>query len=144
MNALERRVQAVKAWSELEGDITDELLRAISGAFAMVACADGSLEKSEIDEFLAYVRGIESFSDVDMSALERHFREFGEALIDDYDGGRKLALDAIAAMRGDEEKRQRVVRAAQIALVADEDVKEVEEMVLGMICEALGLDPMEY
>jgi len=44
-------------------------------------------------------------------------------------------------MKGAPEGRELVLRAAPIAIVADEKLEAVEETALGRVCEALGVDP---
>ena len=135
---------AENAWHRFDEEIPDALLRAVSGAFAVVTCADGVVAESEIEMFVDMVKDIRAFAAVDLDELERHFRDLAGAILVDFEAGRRLAHEAIAAVKDDDKHRALVVSAAQIAIVADERLQDREEVVLGQICEVLGLDPDSY
>ncbi|MEM9493323.1 MAG: TerB family tellurite resistance protein [Myxococcota bacterium] len=136
--------EAIAAWTRFDEEISDALLRAVSGAFAAVACADGVLDEKEVDMFLDMVRDSNAFTRVDLAALEQHFRNLATAILGDFEAGRKRALEEIAAARGNDKHTALVVSAAQIAIVADEKLRAREEVALRQICEVLGLDPALY
>lgn len=133
------------AWEHFDEAVPDELLRAVSGAFALAACADGSLDEAEIAAFLDLIKDTRGFRSVDLGALEAQFRSLGRAILEDYEEGRRHALQEIALLRkGDPKQTALVVSAAQIAIVSNGELAEAEELILGQICEALGLDPSAY
>lgn len=138
------KADVLAAWQRFDEQVPDVLLRAASGAFIVVACADGSLDDSEIDIFLDMVRDTRSFAQVDMEALEQHFRALGKAILRDLDGGRRRALEAVALVKGNDKQTALVVSAAQSAILADARMQSVEETALRQICEVLGLDPALY
>lgn len=135
---------AENAWHKFDEEVPDVLLQAVSGAFAVVACADGEVAESEIEMFLDMVKDIRAFASVHIDQLERHFRDLADAILVDFEDGRRLALEAIATVKDDDKHKALVVSAAQIAIVADERLQEREEVALGQICEVLGLDPGSY
>ena len=142
---MEAKIHSARsAWHRFDEEVSDVLLRAVSGAFAVVACADGELAESEVDMFVDMVRDTRAFAKVDLRALQQHFRELACAMIADFDEGRQLAYQAIAAVKGDDRCTALVVSAAQIAIVADRKLRKREEVLLGQICEVLGLDPAAY
>lgn len=140
----ERKTGALEAWNRFDEQVSDELLRAVSGAFAVVACADGCLDESEIQMFLDLIKDTREFAKVDRGALEQHFRALGKAIVADFDEGRRRALQEIALVKGYNDRTALVVSAAQIAIIADAKLQEVEEAALRQICEVLGLDPNVY
>ncbi|MEM8607439.1 MAG: TerB family tellurite resistance protein [Myxococcota bacterium] len=137
----EQLAYAVAAWSRFNAEVSDDLLRALSGAFALVASADGELATSEVDGFVQLLRDKASvFSNVDFDALEGSFRELTDALIANPDDGRLRALDCVAGVRGDATKSELVRSAAAIALAADGRVRAPEEAAVKEIHRVLGLD----
>ncbi len=141
----ERHLRAVAAWERFDREVSDELLRAVSGAFAIVACADGRLEESEIGAFIDMVRDTRSFRSVDLEALEAQFRSIGKAILEDFQDGRQHALQEVALLaEGDPDETALVVSAAQIAIVSNGRLDEAEEAILGEICRILKLDPNAY
>ncbi|MFW6050829.1 MAG: TerB family tellurite resistance protein [Myxococcota bacterium] len=140
----EAQAQAIAAWSRFDAEVTDELLRAVAGAFAAIACADGELAESEVDRFVETVIASDALPNVDAGRLETSFRDLCQAIFTDFEEGRRRALAAVARVKGDPRKAELVVRAGQVAVVADERLQPPEENALREICGALGLDPAEY
>jgi tellurite resistance protein len=137
--------RALATWERFDEEVPDEVLRAVSGAFALVACADGNLEEAEIETFLDMVREMRVFHHVNLATLEAQFRHLGRAILDDFEEGRRHALQEIALLKkGDPKQTALVVSAAQIAIVSNSQLADAEELVLQQICEALGLDPAAY
>lgn len=144
MDLDEAQAQAIATWSRFDADVTDELLRAVAGAFAAIACADGELAESEVDRFVETVISSDALPKVDASRLEASFRDLCQAIFTDFEEGRRRALDAVERVKGDPQKAELVVRAGQVAVVADERLQPPEEAALREICERLGLDPERY
>lgn len=140
----ERKTAAVTAWHRFDEQVPDTLLRAVSGAFAVVACADGQLDQSEIDIFIDMIKDTRAFAEVDVDTLAQHFRALGQAILADFEEGRRGAFEAIALVKGNDKQTALVVSAAQIAILADTKLQASEENALRQICEILGLDPALY
>lgn len=139
------RGDARVTWSELAGgEVTDELLRAVCGAYAIVASADGHVADDEVATFLGMVRQDERFPFINPRRLEDVFRELTAAILEDGVKGRALAFGAIEKFKGDAECSTIIIGAAQMSIVADGVLEEVEEAVLAQICWALGVDPAGY
>lgn len=132
---------AIATWARFNASVCDDLLRALSAAFALVAAADGELAKSEVDEFVELLRSkADVFSGIDFGALEISFRDLTDSLIADPEDGRLRAFDCIACVKGDSDKCELVRSGAAIALAADGHVRAPEEAAMQEICTALGLD----
>lgn len=132
-------------WSELAGgEVTDELMRAVCGAYAIIACSDGEVADEEVEAFLGLVRQDERFPFINPKLLETVFRELTSAILEDGVKGRALAFGAIEKFKGDTERSEIVIRAAQLGIVADGVLEPVEEAALAQICRALGVDPAGY
>jgi tellurite resistance protein len=133
---------AVAAWSRFEDRVPDELLRAVSGAFLLVAASDGELSRSEADRFLDVLRSkTDVFSALDFPELEKMFRDLSEALFADPSDGKRRALECVARARDLPEHAELVTSAAQIAADADGRLEAVEESVMGDIRRTLGVEP---
>lgn len=132
---------ALASFARFDAEVSDELLRAVAGAFALVAAADGDVDAREIERFVALVRERrEAFGSLDVARLERGFRDLGEAFLTDATDGRRRALEDIARVKHDAGSRELVLAAARIALLADQRVRASEKDVLHSICRALGVE----
>jgi tellurite resistance protein len=131
---------AIATWVRFNEDVTDVLLRALSGAFALVAASDGELARSEVDGFVEMLRGkTDVFSGLDFEALESTFRELTDALIANPEDGRQRAFDCITRVAGDPVRSELVRSAAAIAVASDGRVRATEESTLQEISRTLGL-----
>lgn len=136
--------EAERIWGRFDDEVGDDLLRAVSGAFAFVACADAHLDDMEVERFLSWIGEHDAFDALDKAALEARFRELADAFRADFDEGARHATEAVARVKGSKEGRELVLRAAQIAVVADERLEAVEEAALARVCAALGVDPADW
>jgi tellurite resistance protein len=137
----ERTAFSVAALSRFDERASDVLLRAVAGAFAVVACADGELAPSEVDAFVAFVRSSPALARLDADALERLFRDLCDAILTDFATGRVRALDAVAAVKGEPASAELVLHAARVATMADDKLRKVEQVALMAIVKSAGLDP---
>lgn len=130
---------AVAAWSRFEERVPDDLLRAVSGAFLLVAASDGEFSRSEADRFLEVLRDKSAvFSGIDFPQLEKTFRDLTDALFADPEDGKRRALECVASARDVPEHAELVAGAAQIAADADGRLEAVEESVIADIRRTLG------
>lgn len=134
---------ALASWAHFSDDVSDELLRAVTGAFALVAAADGHLSDPEVNRFLQLLRDREAlFFGLDLNSVERVLRDICSALVADPQHGRQTALDYVAAVASNEQHRELVMAAARIALLADGRELSSEQDVLTMISDSLGASPL--
>ena len=137
----ESMAYAIATWARFDAGISDDLLRALSAAFALVAAADGELAESEVDEFIDLLRRkADVFSGINFHELERAFRDLTDSLIADPEQGRARACDCITRVKGDAEKCELVRSGAAIALAADGRARAPEQAAIQDICTALGLE----
>lgn len=133
---------AIAAWSRFDREASDDLLRALSGAFALVAAADGSLAPSEVQGFVSVLRSkAEVFASLDFGLVEPAFRELIDAMMADPNDGRARALAWVSRVKGEPEHCELVRSGATIVAVADGTVREAESVAVRDICVALGLEP---
>jgi tellurite resistance protein len=131
---------ALAAWSRFDAEVSDELLRAVAGAFVLVASADGELDQKEASQFLEAISARANvFEPLDFTALSNRFGDLCAAMFDDPEDGRRLALQCVARMRALPEQARLVQGAAQIAAAADGRVRPPEQAALRAIDAALGL-----
>lgn len=132
---------ALAAWNRFDESISDGLLRAVAGAFVLVAAADGELSRSEADRFFQVLRSkADVFAAIDFKALDKTFGDLADAMFADPEDGRRLALDCVSRVRGVPEHAELVKSAAEIAAAADGRLQEVERSVMRDVCRALGLE----
>ncbi|GAB5542673.1 MAG: TerB family tellurite resistance protein [Sandaracinaceae bacterium] len=131
--------EAEGIWRRFDEEVSDALLRAVSGAFAFVACADAHLAEAEVERFLAWVEARDVFERLPADRLEAHFRGLAQAFAHDFADGERRATEAVAAVGQDPRARELVLSAARVAVVADERLMEVEEAAVARIRAALGL-----
>lgn len=142
MDLDETMAYALLSWERFDEAVTDELLRAVCGAFAIVATADGDVVEEEMNRFLEVLQDqAEVFPQLDMESVERLFRDLCNAILTDPEGGRQHALSEIAQVKGQPTHQELVRSAAQIAVLADQRVQRNEELSVAEICTALGIDP---
>ena len=136
----EEAAYALASWRRFDSAITDDLVRAITSAFVLVAVADGDLAQSEIDRFILLIREQENeLAPLDIDRVNLLFRDIGAALFSDPTTGRSQALELIAAVKGNAIHCELVRSAAEIAVAADNREQASEKEVLQEICSAMGI-----
>ncbi|MGB5696380.1 MAG: TerB family tellurite resistance protein [Polyangiales bacterium] len=137
----ETEAYAIATWARFNASVPNDLLRALSGAFALVAASDGELAKSEVDAFVQLLRAKAGvFAGIDLDSLETTFRDLADSLIADPEDGRLRALQCIGLVKGDPEKAEMVRSGAAVALAADGRARAPEEATMRAIRAALGLE----
>ena len=111
---------ALASWARFDGAVGDKLLKAISGAFALVATVDGDVAQAEIDSFMQLLHDhAEHLPVLDLKQVEGLFRDITGALLSDPAAGREHALACVAGVVGRAEQCELVRSAAEIAVAAD-------------------------
>ncbi|HSN84896.1 MAG TPA: TerB family tellurite resistance protein [Polyangiales bacterium] len=130
---------ALAAWNRFDETISDGLLRAVSGAFVLVAAADGELSRTEAERFFEVLQSeSEVFSAIDFRQLRKTFGDLADAMFADPEDGKRLALECVARVKGVPAHAELVKSAAQIAAAADGRLEKVEESAMQEIRRALG------
>lgn len=136
----EAELYAQAAWQRFEHEVDDRLLRAVTGAFVLIAASDGDLAEVEAERFLDLMHGrARLFPKLDFAAVGLFYRDLTTALLSDPAGGRAQALDCVAAVRDVAAHCLLVLAAARVAVEADAAAREPELKVLEEIRVALGL-----
>jgi len=138
--SLEGQGYALMAWKRFDADVTDELLRAVTSAFALVAASDGDVAEAEDREFLSMLQNkTDLFGILDFDAVDRVFQDICGAILSDPASGRAHALGSINAVNNNETHAELVLSAAEIAIHADDRVNAAETRILNDIRTTLGL-----
>lgn len=131
---------ALAAWKRFDEEVTDELLRAVAGAFVLVATSDGELSRSEANRFIETLGSkADALSPLDFGALARTFRDLSDGMLTNPEEGKRLALRYVGQVKETPQYAELVLGAAKIAASADGRVELVEELVVGDIRKVLGL-----
>jgi tellurite resistance protein TerB len=131
---------ALAAWNRFDENVPDGLLRAVAGAFVLVAAADGALSRSEAERFFQVLRSkADVFSAIDFRTLGKTFGDLADAMFADPEDGKRLALECVARVKGVPAHADLVKSAAEIAAAADGRLESAEQSVMRDVRRALGL-----
>lgn len=117
---------------------------AACGAFLLVAVADARIETIEEARFLGGVVNHPAFRSFSSEALAAEYNRLVAALAADYDAAEAEILSALAAVKKDARALEAAKIAARHAVIADDFLKPQEEVALGRIARALGVDPDDF
>ena len=123
-------------WIEIATTAGDEELDAAAAAYALVACVDNHLDAGERKCFEELVP-----SQGKGPRVREAFAGHVGALMNNFEKARKAAFAALDKVKGSGVPADRVLRIAQMAVVADGDIGEAEEAILQEIGVALGNQP---
>ena len=123
------------------GPFHDEALKGLAAAFALVAAADLELAEEEVERFLELVRVDQRLSEIDAKLLEPQFRALTNAILENPELGRHAAFELIHSVKEHPGLPEKIIEAAQLAVVADARIEDAEEGTLREIAVALGVDP---
>ena len=112
----------------------------VTGAFLAVAFADGRYDPSEEQRFLATIANDPTLSCVRSEALQEAYNVLLHAFENDFATAAERVLELICGVKNDSAIAAAVKTAARGAVVADERVAPQEELMLGRIAEALGVE----
>ena len=142
MSFEEEAAYAIASWQRFNSGITDNVARAITSAFVLVAAADGDLARSEIERFITLLRDREGIftPPLELDRMESLFRDIGSAIFSDPIAGRRQALEFIATVKANATHCELVRSAAEIAIVADNRELAAEQEVMEQICEAMEIE----
>lgn len=119
----------------------DRLVHAFAAAWALIGCADGDLDRLEMARFLEAAANQPALAEVTPETLTGRLTASAEDVLRGGPKGHQQALDMISAIANDPQAVAVVVAAARAALVANREIKPVEESALNNIANALGVDP---
>lgn len=112
----------------------------VTGAFLAVAFADARYHATEENRFLGTIANHKALAFISTFALQDAYNTISAEIRKDYSAAATRILQSIGAIRNDERIAEAVKVAARGAIVADHVVTAQEELMLGRIAEALGLE----
>jgi tellurite resistance protein len=128
--------------SILGGGRSESLMKTatpVTGAFLLVAFADGRYEPSEESRFLSTIANQPALACVNTQALQDAYNLLVGEIDADYAAAADRILAAIASMKDDAQISAAIKVAARGAVVADNRIAPQEEAMLDRIAAALGL-----
>lgn len=141
MSHEEEVAYAIASWQRFDSQVTDDLARAVTSAFVLVAVADGDLAQSEIDKFILMIGEQKDLvAPIGIDRIRLLFRDVGSAIMSDPVTGREHALESIAAIKDNASYCELVRSAAKIAVAADNRELASERAVMKVICDAMGIE----
>ena len=140
MASIEDSSYAVASWQRFENTLTNDLMRAMTSAFALVATADGDLATDEVARFAELLRKQSlPLATLSPQEVERAFTDAVTALLSDPGGSRQRALANVASVKHNSTECKIVMAVANVAVHADHQSRSTEEHAMGDIQTALGL-----
>ena len=140
MASIEDTSYAVASWQGFEDALANELLRAMTSAFALIATADGDLAQEEIARFADLLRKQSlPLARLSPQQVERAFTDAVTALLSDPGNSRERALQTIAGVKHNAVECKIVMAVANVAAEADHQQRATERHAIGDIETALGL-----
>ena len=140
MSFEEEAAYALVSWRRFDSVVTDDVARALTSAFVLVAVSDGDLAEAEIDRFILLIQERENLLDtIGIDRFDLLFRDIGTAILSDPSGGRRHALELISAVKGNAIHCELIRSAAEIAIIADNRTLASEQEILQEICKAMGI-----
>ena len=118
---------------------TSATMNAVGAAFAYVACADGRVDEAEINRVASFVQSVQALREEAPTNLAAILQNYATPFLEDFSKAEANAHEAIAQIRGNPDASSLVIRAAQIAIVADQELHRHEEIALERICTTLGV-----
>ena len=125
-------------WIEIATTAEDDELEAAAAAYALVACVDRHLDKAERRRFGELIPAGGKGQQV-----REAFVTYCDALLADFNKARNKTLAALEKVSGSQVASDRVLRIAQMAVVADGRIAPEEEAMVQVISAVLGHSPSQ-
>ncbi len=124
--------------------VHEDFMKAFSGACALIACADGKIDKAEEEKIRAYIRNLKELKSFDSGTVMRHFSEYVDLLTCDFEMGQKKVYEALKEIKGNQDSARILVRACCSIGASDGNFDPDEKRVVQDICNQLNIDSREF
>lgn len=111
---------------------------------ALVAAADGEIDKDERKKTAKFIQKNEALKVFDPADLKKRFDHYCDELEDDYDFGEIEALGAMEKLKGNRDQATACVKVGIIIGKADGDFDDDEQEVVRKACKAMDLPASEF
>ncbi len=116
-----------------------EFLNAAGAVYAWMCSADGKVTNSESEGFAKYLNRLPYVNDITHEDFIKAYAEILEAFKNNFKDGKNRALARIEPLRFDKSAAIELIKVARLAMIADEKLQDVEELILKELCELLGV-----
>ena len=126
--------------TELELEISEDLVEALAAATSLVAFADGVSSPEEREALLAVFEEEDRLTEIDLDDLFDAFDDYAERFTEDAAAAETEALTAVGVFDDEPELGRLVVRAALAVGTTDGVLSEAETAMVKRLCDTLGID----
>lgn len=125
--------------------INEDFMKAFTGCFALVVCADGVVEESETEKVREYIRtNLKFLKGYDVGRVMQQFNDYVNAVNCDFEEGRGRVYKVLQEIKGKTEASKTLIRICCKLAEAGGDFNEAEKNVIKEICEKLNVDYKEF
>lgn len=147
-NLLNKVVDAAvpQTWADMGNRlINEDYMKAFTGCFALVVCADGVVEESETEKVREYIRtNLKFLKGYDAGTVLQQFNDYVNAINCDIEEGRGRVYKILKEIKGKTEASKALIRICCNLAQAGSDFNEAEKNVIKEICERLNVDYREF
>lgn len=120
------------------------VMEAIVAGALLIAFADGSLERSELDKMSKLLQANDLLEAFRGREITKTITKYENVLDADFGVGKKKMLDEIADISDNDDHAQEVLLTMIAIAKADGEIEEPEVSVIKEVCRTLRLDPKEF
>jgi tellurite resistance protein TerB len=121
-----------------------DFAKASMAVCALIAAADGSIDKSERGKVVGLITSNDVLSIFPAADLRADFDHFCDKLESDFDFGKLEAVQAIGKLKKKEGQARAIIQIGIIIGGADGDFDNDEKRVVKECCYAVGINPSEF
>lgn len=121
--------------------INEDFMKAFAGSCALVVCADGVIEDSEVDKVKNYIQtNLKELKGYDTGVIMSHFMQYCDAISCDMNEGRARVYEALKEIKHDTQLSKHLVQICCKIGEADGCFDAQEKQIVKDICEQLNVD----
>ncbi len=126
--------------TELEVEVSEDLVEALAAATSLVAFADGVASPEEREALLAVFEEEDRLTEIDLDDLFDAVDDYAERFTEDAVAAESEALTAVGVFDDEPDLGRLVIRAALVVGTTDGVLSEAEAAMVKRLCDTLGLD----
>ena len=129
---------------EIKKYANEDFLDAVTAASAMVAAADGTIDREETDKMKSFIKNNEDLKVFNTGEVLEKFKYWTDKFEEDKEIGHINALKAIAKVKKDKDEAKSLMRLVVVIGRADGEFDDDEKEVAIEIANELGLNSHEF